>query len=72
MFRYFLFFCENVMKKVTTNFRFTKKTEDALKDWIKRYKRIIKTAYEKWLNESDTNNILTDFLADMFGYDKFL
>jgi len=39
---------------------------------IKKFQNILNTAKEKDINESDTVVIVTDILAEMFGYDKYL
>lgn len=40
-------------------------------NWLKKYRKIILTAKEKWLNESDTSNIINDILGEVLWYDKF-
>lgn len=37
----------------------------------KKYKRIIKSAATKDVNESDTSVIVTDLFSELFGYDKY-
>mgnify|MGYP000439193135 CR=1 FL=1 len=48
-----------------------KKVETRIKSQIKKYKRILKNAQLKDINESDTVIIITDMLEDIFGYDKY-
>lgn len=47
------------------------KVAKRLSSTIKRYQSILETAKARDLNESDTVTILTDILADVFGYDKY-
>ena len=42
-----------------------------LQDGLKRFQPIVSAARSKDLNESDTSRIVTDILADVFGYDKY-
>lgn len=49
----------------------TKKVADRLASGIKRFQPILTNAKSKDVNESDTTIIITDMLADVFGYDKF-
>jgi len=51
----------NIPKKVTDRFSST----------VPKYKRILKKAQDKDVNESDTVAIITDILSDVFGYDKY-
>lgn len=48
------------------------KVEERLKNGIIKFQKILKTAKDKDLNESDTVVIISDILAEMFGYDKYL
>ena len=48
-----------------------KTAEKRIRDGIKKYKNIIKTAKDRDVNESDTVTIVTDMLADICGYDKY-
>lgn len=48
-----------------------KKTAIRLSDGIKRFQPILASAKSRDLNESDTVMIVTDILADIFGYDKY-
>jgi predicted type IV restriction endonuclease len=47
------------------------KVNDRLNVGIKKFKKIIATAKDKDLNESDTVTIITDFLNEVMGYDKY-
>ncbi len=38
---------------------------------LSKFKRVLKKAQERDVNESDTVTIITDILSDIFGYDKF-
>lgn len=42
-----------------------------MKDALKRFQPILSSALARDVNESDTATIITDLLAEMFGYDKF-
>ncbi len=44
---------------------------DRLTTGVKKYKPILKKAYDKDINESDTVTIIVDMLENIFGYDKF-
>ena len=48
-----------------------KKAEARIRAGIKKYKRIIVSAKNRDINESDTVTILTDQLAEICGYDKY-
>lgn len=52
--------------------RLTKKTEDRLKNNIGKFQTVLRIAKDRDLNESDTVSIITDILAEVFGYDKYL
>lgn len=58
------------IKKITT--LLSKKSHEQLQLWIKKYKKMISIAKEKWLNESDTSNVINDMLCDIFGFEKML
>lgn len=47
------------------------KTKKRLVESLKKYQKVVKGAYGKDVNESDTSVIVTDMLCDMFGYDKY-
>lgn len=51
----------NIPKKVTDRFSVS----------ITKFKRILKKAQDKDVNESDTVSIITDILSEVFGYDKY-
>lgn len=48
-----------------------KKVEERIKKEIKKYKRILKRAKDRDVNEFDTVTIITDALSDICGYDKY-
>lgn len=47
------------------------KVKERIVAGIKRYQPIIKAARDKDINESDTVAIITDMLADIYGYEKY-
>jgi len=52
--------------------RIPTKVSDRITAGIKRYQPILASAKSRDVGESDTVTIITDMLADVFGYDKFL
>lgn len=52
--------------------RITKKTEERIKSSIAKFQKVLAIAKDRDLNESDTVSIITDMLAEVFGYDKYL
>lgn len=52
--------------------KMTKKTEERVKAGISKFKKVLEIAKARDLNESDTVAIITDMMADIFGYDKYL
>ena len=52
--------------------KITKKTEERIKANIGKFQKVLGIAKERDLNESDTVSIITDMLAEVFGYDKYL
>ncbi len=42
-----------------------------LADGLKKFKPVIESAKDRDVNESDTSMIVTDMLADVFGFDKY-
>lgn len=52
--------------------KMTKKTEERIKAGVAKFKKVLEIAKARDLNESDTVAIITDMLADVFGYDKYL
>ena len=52
--------------------KITKKTEERIKTGIAKFRKVLEIAKERDLNESDTVAIITDMLAEVFGYDKYL
>lgn len=59
-----------IKKKEKNEITLNKKNEEKIIFWIKKYIKIIKTAKEKWLNESDTSNVINDMLNEIRWYDK--
>ncbi len=47
------------------------KVADRLSSSLKRFQPVLVSARSRDVNESDTSIIVTDMLADMFGYDKY-
>ena len=47
------------------------KVADRLASGLKRFQPILTAAKSRDVNESDTSMIVTDMLADLFGYDKY-
>ena len=52
--------------------KMTKKTEDRIKSALPKFQKILSVAKDRDLNESDTVSIISDILADVFGYDKYM
>lgn len=52
--------------------KITKKTEERIKNSIGKFQKVLGIAKDRDLNESDTVSIITDMLAEVFGYDKYL
>jgi len=48
-----------------------KKVADRLSAGLKRFKPVLESAKARDVNESDTSMIVTDMLADVFGFDKY-
>lgn len=48
-----------------------KKVVDRFQKEIMRFQRVLKAAKDRDINESDTVAIITDVLADVFGFDKY-
>jgi hypothetical protein len=49
----------------------TSRVSERLASGIKRFQPILASAKSRDVNESDTSMIVTDVLADVFGYDKY-
>ncbi|MCU1347636.1 MAG: hypothetical protein JWO56_666, partial [Acidobacteria bacterium] len=47
------------------------RTAERLAAGLKRFQPILAAAKSRDVNESDTSMIVTDVLADIFGYDKY-
>ncbi len=52
-------------------FTIPKKVSERLVKEINRYQKVLKTAKDRDVNESDTVTIITDMLAAVFGFDKY-
>jgi predicted type IV restriction endonuclease len=48
-----------------------KKVADRLSAGLKRFKPVVESAKARDVNESDTSMIVTDMLAEVFGFDKY-
>ena len=48
-----------------------KTVSERLKKQVRRFKRVLKNAQARDVNESDTVTIVTDMLAVVFGFDKY-
>lgn len=48
-----------------------KRVADRLVTGLKRYQPVLENAKSRDVNESDTSMIVSDMLADVFGYDKY-
>ena len=51
--------------------KITKKVEDRIQTGVTKFKKILEAAKNRDLNESDTVVIITDMLAEVFGYEKY-
>jgi hypothetical protein len=51
--------------------KLSKRTSEQLATGVKRFQPVIASAKARDVNESDTAIIVTDILADCFGYDKY-
>ncbi len=49
----------------------SKQSQTQISNWIKKFKKIIEHAKQKSFNESDTSNIIYDFLWEVLWYDKY-
>ena len=49
----------------------SKKNINQISVWLKKFKKLIEVAKKRWLNESDTSNIINDFLWEVLWYDKY-
>lgn len=48
-----------------------KRVTERLSKGVTKYKRVLKKAHDRDVNESDTVSIITDMLSDVFGFDKY-
>ncbi len=51
--------------------RIPKKVATRIAAGIRKYQKLFQAAKDRDINESDTVVILTDFLADVLGFDKY-
>jgi predicted type IV restriction endonuclease len=51
--------------------KITKKTEERIQSGMAKFQKVLAIAKARDLNESDTVRIITDILAEVFGYDKY-
>lgn len=51
--------------------KITKKVEYRIKTGVTKFKKVLEAARNRDLNESDTVAIITDMLAEVFGYEKY-
>ena len=54
------------------NINIPKKEAEAISNGLTKYQKVLAIAKARDLNESDTVTIISDILADIFGYDKYL
>jgi hypothetical protein len=59
------------MLEVATMSAIPKAADKRIREGIKKYKGILRTAKDRDVNESDTVTIVNDMLADICGYDKY-
>ncbi|MHC4873641.1 MAG: type I restriction enzyme HsdR N-terminal domain-containing protein [Planctomycetota bacterium] len=52
--------------------KITKKTLGYFSDGVSKFQKVLKIANDRDINESDTVDILTDIMGEVFGYDKYL
>lgn len=50
----------------------SKKTEDRIVSAVPKFQKVLAIAKARDLNESDTVSVITDILAEVFGYEKYL
>lgn len=50
----------------------SKKTEDRILSALPKFQKVLAIAKARDLNESDTVSVITDILAEVFGYEKYL
>ncbi len=48
-----------------------KKVQERFSKSVPKFKRVLKKAYDKDVNESDTVSIIVDMLEQIFGFDKY-
>lgn len=52
--------------------KITKKTEERIVSVVPKFQKVLAIAKARDLNESDTVSVITDLLAEVFGYEKYL
>lgn len=53
-------------------YKIPKKEADAIQAALSKFQKVLEIAKARDLNESDTVSIISDMLAEIFGYDKYL
>lgn len=48
-----------------------KRFSDRIKQYLRKYNKILQSAKARDVNESDTAVIVSDMLTDLLGYDKY-
>src|SRR5687768_6798292 len=51
--------------------KISKRFVDRARNSLRRYQKLVESARARDVNESDTVVIVTDFLSDVLGYDKY-
>ena len=51
--------------------KIAKKVEDCIKNGAVKFRKVLEAAKNRDLSESDTVAIITDMLAEVFGYEKY-
>jgi len=51
--------------------RISQRVEQRIRDGLKKYRRVVRQARDRDVNESDTVAIIADILADVCGFDKY-
>ncbi len=55
----------------TNQILISKSAQTQISNWLKKFKKVIEHAKQKSFNESDTSNIIYDFLWEVLWYDKY-
>ena len=53
-------------------YKIPKKESESIQQGLTKFQKVLSIAKSRDLNESDTVSIITDMLAEIFGYDKYL